>query len=204
MMTATGQEIEVKFYIGNLAALKQKLVERDAVLVQERVHEVNLRFDTPERALYHAGEMLRLRKDTEARMTFKGAGAVQAGARLRQELEFMVDDFNMARQVLESLGFEVCMMYEKYRAVYKLGKVLVTLDEMPYGDFAEIEGPDGETIQEAALELGLDWDARSLDSYTFLFAKVKSALKLAFNDLSFENFEGIRVTGEDLGVIIAD
>jgi adenylate cyclase class 2 len=203
-MTATGQEIEVKFYVCDLAGLQQRLLEQGAVLELERVHEINLRFDTGNRALFQAGQVLRLRQDTEARITFKGPGQVQAGARLRQELEFSVSDFAAARSVLEALGFEVYMMYEKYRTTYRLGEVLVVLDEMPYGDFAEIEGPDGETIQRAAEALALDWERRCLESYTFLFERVKQALGLVFEDLSFANFEGVEVTAEALGVRAAD
>ena len=81
-MTATGQEIEVKFYVCDLAGLQQRLLEQGAVLELERVHEINLRFDTGDRALFQAGQVLRLRQDTEARITFKGPGQVQAGARL--------------------------------------------------------------------------------------------------------------------------
>jgi adenylate cyclase class 2 len=203
-MTATGQEIEVKFYLHDLPGLHQRLVKRGARLAQKRVHEVNLRFDTPDRSLSQAGEVLRLRQDADTRITFKGPGQEQGGARLRQELEFTVSDFATTRQVLEALGFEAYMMYEKYRTTYRLGKVLVTLDELPYGDFAEIEGPDGEMIQRTAQALGLDWDARSLDSYTLLFERVKQALGLEFVDLSFENFEGASVRPEALGVRAAD
>ena len=203
-MSATGQEIEVKFYIRDLAGLRQKLDALGAKLAQARVHEVNLRFDTADRALYQKGQVLRLRQDTETRVTFKGPGAEQAGARLRQELEFSVSDFETARQVFEALGFQVYMMYEKYRTTYQLGEVLVTLDEMPYGNFAEIEGPDGATIQQAAQALGLDWESRSLDSYTFLFDKLKQVLGLSFEDLSFANFEGVRVPSKALGLKTAD
>jgi adenylate cyclase class 2 len=203
-MAAGGQEIEVKFYLRDQPALRQRLLDLGAVLVQQRVHEVNLRFDTPDHALLQAKQVLRLRQDTDARVTFKGPGMVQAGASQRQELEFTVSDFDTARQVFEALGYRVYMMYEKYRATYRLGDCLVTLDEMPFGNFAEIEGPDGETIQQTAGHLGLDWQARSLDSYTYLFDKVKLALALDFADLSFANFEGVKVTTEDLGIMPAN
>jgi adenylate cyclase class 2 len=203
-MSASGQEIEVKFYLHDQAALQHKLEQLGASLVQARVHEVNLRFDTPDRRLGKASEVLRLRQDAQARLTFKGQGREQAGARLRQELEFSVSDFDTAWQVLLALGFEPYMMYEKYRATYQLGEVLVTLDEMPFGEFAELEGPDGETIRRTAGQLGLDWAARSLESYTALFDRVKRALGLDFADLSFANFEGVRVSEVDLGIKTAD
>ena len=53
------------------------------------------------------------------------------------------------------------MLYEKYRTTYSLGDVLVTLDEMPYGHFSEIEGPNAARLQEIAESLWLDWSLRS-------------------------------------------
>jgi adenylate cyclase class 2 len=96
------------------------------------------------------------------------------------------------------------MRYEKYRTTYTLGDLEVVLDEMPYGDFAEIEGPDGQSIQTAAQRLDLNWDTRILDSYTVLFERVRAQLGVGFRDLSFENFKGLTVTPEMLGELIAD
>jgi adenylate cyclase class 2 len=209
-MSTSGQELEVKFYLRDLPALRARLEGLGAHLVQERVHEINLRFDTPGSTLINSGRLLRLRQDNQAHITYKGPGSVQDGARLRQELEFTVGDFAMAQAVIEALGYQVVLMYEKYRAAYQgapgqpLSEVLVTLDEMPYGYFAEIEGPDGPSIQVAAAQLGLDWEARILDSYTVLFEQARQALGLGFRDLSFENFKGIEVPPEALGVRAAD
>jgi adenylate cyclase class 2 len=173
-------------------------------LVQSRVHEVNLRFDTPDSGLTRSFQVLRLRQDIKARLTYKGPGETVGGVRARREIEFTVGDFYAARSFLEALGYEISLMYEKYRATFALDGVLVTLDEMPYGFFAELEGPDAGSIQSLARKLGVDWEARIVESYTFLFERVRSALGLTFRDLSFENFTGIAVQPEALGVIPAD
>ena len=55
--------------------------------------------------------------------------------------KFEVSSFDNAKALLEALGYRVSVMYEKYRTTYDWGGCEVTLDEMPYGDFAEIEGP---------------------------------------------------------------
>lgn len=109
-----------------------------------------------------------------------------------------VNNFDTARKLLEALGYRVAVIYEKYRTTYKLGNVLVTLDEMPYGSFAEIEGPDGVSIKAAADRLGLDWEKRIFDSYLALFDKLRQVLGFEFRDLSFENFSGLQA---DMGVI---
>ena len=202
-MSATGQELEVKFNLPDLASLEQRLVVQGARLLQARIHEINLRFDTVDGALSRSYQVLRLRQDSAARLTYKGPGEDRDGVRQRQELEFTVSDFDTARLFLEALGYHVIFMYEKYRATYELENVLVVLDEMPYGNFAEIEGPDGGSIQAAAGRLDLDWQRRILESYTVLFERAKVSLGLSFRDLSFANFAGLAVTAADLGVVPA-
>ena len=62
----------------------------------------------------------------------------------------------------------------------KLGNVEVVVDELPTGDFLEIEGPDSESIRAAAKQLGLNWEAGILDSYTVLFERLRARLGLEF------------------------
>jgi len=199
-MPKSDQELEVKFYLSDLSALRARLEAAGAQLFKPRVHEINLRFDTPSGDLARGYRVLRLRQDSEVRLTYKGPGELVDGVRSRQELEFTVSDFETARHFLEALGYEVSVMYEKYRATYTLEGVLVTLDEMPYGNFAEIEGPDGASIRKTAEALGLDWERRILDSYIMLFDRLRERLDLPFRDLSFTNFKELTVTGEMLGL----
>ncbi len=199
-MAKSDQELEVKFYLSELTGLENRLKDHHAKLSQKRVREVNLRFDTPDLALTRAARVLRLRKDNQAIVTYKGPGVESDGVRQRQELEFIVSDFDTAKVFLEALGYQVSVIYEKYRVVYDLGGTHVTLDEMPYGNFAEIEGPDGKTIQEVSRALELDWEARILDSYLVLFERVKESMGFSFRDLTFENFKGVAVPASALGV----
>jgi adenylate cyclase class 2 len=199
-MNTTGQELEVKFYIPDLPRFEKRLADLEAALEQPRVHEVNLRFDTPAEDLSRTYKVLRLRQDTQVRVTYKGPGIEQDGVQQRQELEFSVSDFATAQAVFEALGYQVVVMYEKYRTTYSWNGLEVVLDEMPYGNFVEIEGPDGESIQKAAKKLGLDWEKRILGSYVFLFEQLRQAKGWTFRDLSFANFAGKVVSEEDLGV----
>jgi len=198
------QEIEVKFYIADLPALEAKLKRLNARLVQSRTHEVNLRFDTADEALKRSFQVLRLRQDKAARMTYKGPSQYQEGARLRQEIEFEVSDFEAARRLLEALGYQVSMMYEKYRAAYELDGVEITLDEMPYGNFAELEGPDTKALRIVNEKLGLDWETRAPESYTTLFDRLRETMGLTFSDLSFENFGHLDVSPAALNLRPAD
>jgi adenylate cyclase class 2 len=203
-MSDKDRELEVKFYLTRRKELEERLIAQGGQLKEPRVHEINLRFDTPDQSLLNTGRLLRLRLDSRARVTYKGMGSIEGGARLRQELEFTVSNFDTARALFEALGYEVYMMYEKYRTTYKLDNLEVVLDEMPYGDFAEIEGPDGQSILTAAQQLDINWDARIMESYTVLFEVARAKMGFDFRDLSFENFKGLMVTPEVLGVLVAN
>jgi adenylate cyclase class 2 len=202
-MNIEGNELEVKFYISNRSKL-ESILDNLGKVSAPRVLEVNLRFDTPDQTLTPAGKLLRLRKDTRARVTYKGPGVSEGGANLRQELEFTVSDFDTARKLFEALGYQVYMMYEKYRTTYQVGALEVVLDELPTGNFAEIEGPDAASIHDLAQQLGLDWERRTMDSYTVLFERARQNLGLVFTDLSFGNFGGISVSPESMGIQPAD
>ncbi len=203
-MNNQGKEIEAKFYLSNLDGLRRRLEQAGAEPGKPRVLEVNLRFDTPGRALSSRGQVLRLRQDSAVRMTYKGPAEAGQSVAVRREIEFQVDDLDAATQLLEALGYEVMVMYEKYRTTYHLGGAEITLDEMPYGNFCEIEAPDAETIQTLAKQLGLDWNARINASYLDLFGRLKANRELQAEHLSFKELQGQSFSPEDMGVKVSD
>lgn len=203
-MSHDGQEIEAKFYILNLDRFSARLQDLQARLIQPRVFETNLRFDLPDGGLRAKGQVLRLRRDTETRLTFKGSSQEQNGVLARQEIEFVVEDFEKARRFLEALEYREVMIYEKYRTTYELDDALIMLDELPYGSFLEIEGESVEQIRLIAAKLDLNWDTAIRASYTALFEVAKRQLGLSFRDITFDNFENIRVKPNDLHIQSAD
>jgi adenylate cyclase class 2 len=94
--------------------------------------------------------------------------------------------------------------YEKYRSRYRLGDVVVVLDELPFGNFVEIEAPNNTLIDGVSQMLGLDYSRGMAINYLGLFEIFKSHREVHFNDLTFENFKGITVSPEDLEVQPAD
>ena len=203
-MAAGGQETEAKFYVRDLDRIKLRLVELDAHLSAERVLETNIRFDLPGAPLRAEGRVVRLRRDTEARLTYKSASDNEQGVLSREEIEFVVDDFEKAKRFLEALGYQKLVYYEKYRTTYELDGMLIMLDELPYGNFVEIEGETIESIQSTADKLNLDWGTAIATSYTALFERARNSLRKSIQDLSFAEFAGIRVDAAHLGVQAAD
>lgn len=194
------QELEVKFYLADRKAMEYQLSSPIFRVKQPRNFEMNLRFDTTDLQLSNLQKVLRLRKDQKVTITYKGPGDVVGGVRRRKEIEIIVEDFDNAKDLFEALGYHVIFIYEKFRTTYKYQKTTITLDEMPYGDFLEIEGSNPANIKKVSNILGLDWEMRILDSYTMLFEIVKKNCDLNFRDLRFENFKSTKIVAEDLGV----
>jgi len=198
------QEIEAKFYVRDLKKIEMCLQDLEAHLIQPRVFETNIRFDLPDSGLRSKGQVLRLRQDIETRLTYKGSGTSQQGIVNRTEIEFVVEDFEKAKDFLEALGYQKLLQYDKYRTTYELSNCHIMLDVLPYGNFVEIEGEDSVTIQEVANKLNLNIQAAISESYSSLFERVCRKLRLTFTDLTFANFNGITVTSADLQTQPAD
>ena len=186
-MRSGADEVEVKFHIDRLQALEQRVLQAGGRLTSPRTLETNLRFDTPGGELRRGQRALRLRRDSSVTLTYKGPGTLKDGIRTRAEVEVQVRSMDDARAVLEGLGFLVVFEYEKYRTTYSLDRFEIMLDELPYGDFVELEG-SFETLGPAAQQLGLRWEAAIPESYHALFEKLQAARQLTFRDLTFNNF----------------
>lgn len=204
VISVTDKELEVKFHVSDLAEIEKQLVKLGGTLVQPRTHEYNLRFDTPSGDLAQAESMLRLRRDAGSHVTFKGPSSTLGGVLARQEIEFEVSNFVSAQKLIEALGFRSKFVYEKYRTTYGLDGLKITLDEMPYGLFVEIEGKEAAPIQKAANQLNLDWQERLPETYISIFRRLKELFSLHFTDLTFANFEGAEINMQRVGINAAD
>lgn len=192
-------------------------------LIQARVLEANIRFDLPGAPLLAEGRVLRLRRDRDVKLTYKSASTNEEGVLSRREIEFVVEDFEKARRFLEALGYHKLVYYEKYRTTYSLqpskgfiqshageegkpseGSIHIMLDELPYGNFVEIEGETVESIRHVTDQLNLNWSASIATSYHALFERARKTLNLSFQDLSFADFRDVKVGADDLGVSAAD
>lgn len=186
---ARALEVEVKFYVTDLDAARRRIRDAGAILASPRVYERNVRFDTPDGSLLQRQELLRLRQDTRARLTFKGPAAADthSEAKVREEIELEVADFDGMAAVLTRLGFAPVQTYEKYRETYHLGDVEVVVDELPFGHFVELEGAEA-GIKAAARRIGFDWERRVLTNYLALMELCRRTYDLPFTDLTFNNF----------------
>lgn len=198
------QEREIKFFIEDLKKIAERLRLCGAELTRPRTLERNLRLDTEDQELAQSGRLLRIRTDDKVSVTYKADARVEGGVIARTEIEFEADDARLVQKLFEALGYKKAVTYEKYRSRYQLGDVVVVLDEMPFGDFMEIEAPNNTLIEGVSMMLGLDFSKGMAINYLGLFEILKSNMGIDFTDLTFENFEGIEVLAKDLGVQPAD
>ena len=197
-------EKEAKFYVRDLKKIEQQIKAFGGVIVQPRVFESNLRFDTSKGELSASYQVLRLRQDMRARLTFKGPADPNSEVSARLEYEVEISDLATGRHILEALGYQVITIYEKYRTSYALDDVEISLDEMPFGSFMEIEGADTQHIQAMAGKLNLKWENRSALSYLRIFSQVKEQLDLSMRNLTFDNFLEVEIKPKHLHLTYAD
>lgn len=192
-------EVEVKFWVPDLAAFRQRLLAAGAVLSKPRVFEKNVAFDTADSRLFQELKLLRLRQDTAVTLTYKGTPAhlPHSEAKVREELEVTVSDFDTLAEIFARLGFAPVVVYEKYRETFTWQDVEIVLDELPYGNFIELEGDEG-GIKTAVAHLNLNWQNRILTNYLGLMAQLKAHHNLPFNDLTFTNFANLHVSITDI------
>lgn len=209
-MGETNQETEAKFYVQDLNRITARLHGLQANLIQPRVFETNIRFDLPDASLRSQRRVLRLRRDTDARLTYKDPSQNEQGVLSRREIEFIVGDFDKAKQFLEALGYQPVFFYEKFRTTYRLiqtSEVLahIMLDELPYGNFVEIEGDTVQQIQEIARMLNLKWETTIGKSYNALFEGLcQIRTELDPTQLSFNALNDLNIKAEELSVQAAD
>ena len=185
-------EIEVKFYLPDIESMQRSILGLGAES-KGRVFESNVRYEDENNTLIRKKSLLRLRQDAKTTLTFKSSPTVASTQfKVFNELEVEVSDFETMNQILQKLGFHSEQIYEKWREPLILDQTWFYLDTMPYGTFLEIEGSEKD-IRAYAGSLGLSWHKRILLNYLEIFEIIRQNQDLKFKDLTFKNFEPVRV-----------
>lgn len=188
----TDLEIEVKFYMSDLEPIRRRMKEIGAAS-QGSWFETNLRFEDQNQSLFRNNSLLRLRRDSRNRLTFKsvpgGSPEEDDGQfKMYRELEVEVSDFEVMVRILENLGYHVEQTYEKQRETFTYKGLEICVDTLPFGDFLEIEG-EKEAIRSMAHRLGLNWRERILENYLGIFEHIRRNTGLEFRDVTFADFQ---------------
>ena len=191
-------EVEVKYHIPKkeLKGVRQRILDAGGEQVVPRTLERNIVYDNPWRGLNESKKVLRLRQDHKVRITYKGPLTQfrPSEAKVREEIEIEVDDFQSADIIIRKIGFEPRRMYEKYRETFHVAGTEVVLDELPFGNFVEIEAESEQSLREVSSLLGFAWEDRVLDSYLALLKLFNEHHNLKVRNLAFDSFTSVRGT----------
>jgi adenylate cyclase class 2 len=164
-------ETEVKLKTDDLEGVRRRLGALGARLKERVEDETDLlwRSSTDPHAL--DGQVLRLRLSGEAGMlTWKGPPEFDRGVKKREERQTPVADAPAMREILTRLGYEVSLEYSKRREYWDLRGLTVSLDELPFGSYVEIEG-EAAQLERAVADLGLETAERIEEGYPQLAAR---------------------------------
>ncbi len=182
------REVEVKFFLEDIESMQRRITGLGGKSMG-RVFENNIRYEDDGHNLIKKHSLLRLRQDKKAILTFKSKpAATSRDFKIFNELEVEVSDFKTMDRILTSVGLQSVQRYEKWRETMILGQTAFFLDTMPYGTFLEIEGQETD-IRHYAARLNLNWGRRIILNYLEIFEIFRKKRHVAFQDLTFENFE---------------
>lgn len=169
------KEIEIKVLGIDRKAVEDRLVSLGAKKVfDDEIHA--LYYDFTNTALKNSDCALRLRLEGTKSILSLKKFVESKEAKIREEHEVEVSDFNTMKYLLEALGLNVWLEMKKHRTSYEFRGVHFEIDE--YHDaynyipqFLEIEGHDIETIYACAELLGFTgndckpWDILQVAAY---------------------------------------
>ena len=189
-------EVEIKIRVPEGVDPVGSMTAIGATLVHPRELEDNQLYDFPDFSLKTRGAMIRVRIQRRGSVvTYKEGARVEAGAKVRDELEVALgshdseDDPLGAGEtmaaILLKLGMRPLFRYQKFRAVYRCSELLITIDETPIGTFLELEGPKI-SIDEVATRLGFKGTDYIAKSYFALHQEFLKARGLPLKDMLFD------------------
>lgn len=179
-------EIEVKLRLDTLTGIESRLTAIGARLVRPRELEDNQLYDFPDFSLKTRGALLRVRiQQSGSTLTYKESARVEAGAKVRDELEVGVTSGESTAAIVAKLGMRALFRYQKYRASYAFDDLVITVDETPMGSFLELEGPPI-LIDEVAGKLGYKASDYIAKSYLALYQDHLKAKGMPLRDMLFD------------------
>jgi len=163
-------ETEVKIATPSAAEAARLLRLAGFGVTHPRVFESNQIYDWPGETLRTSHRLLRLRQvDQKFTLAYKGVPD-RSRHKSREEIEAVTADGPELAAILERLGLERTLRYDKYRTEFGRPREagVAMLDETPVGVYLELEGA-GEWIDATARAMGFDESHYITASYGRIF-----------------------------------
>jgi adenylate cyclase class 2 len=164
-------EIEKKYRLDpeRRASLKAELETSGAEFVSREFEENTIYSND---RLRETGSIVRIRKtDARSILTFKRRIDNDFDVKQQIEHETEISDAAATEAIIAELGLKPVLVYEKYRDTWKFRSVELVIDELPFGDYMEIEGSIT-AIKEAEILLGIEDLETEHETYPRLTARL--------------------------------
>ena len=188
-------EKEIKVKVANYKDLLERLL-RDGAFILNKSKEKTFRLYTPNMDLEKRGVFLRVRSGSKNTITMKEKIGEDKNVRSRKETEFEINDVDKMAYIFEKLGFTYIRIMEKYRVNLQYKGAVLSLDEMPFGMFLEIEGTE-EQIETITTELGYSANDKVLGTYWDVFEEYQKENNLTGENIVFpENYKSLLLSSQ--------
>lgn len=187
MGNSDNREIEANFINFDVDGLKAKLIELGAIdhgeiLLKERIFypQATTQGGTPKfvRLRVMPDKILLAYKDRQ-KETVDGT----------EEIEFGIDDLELATLFVQRLGYHYIRNAEKKRHSFTLQNVLYDIDIWPFGKpILQIEGSSAEIVRRASEALGLAWDDATFTAPSDIFLQQGIDFE-SYKTITFEKLE---------------
>lgn len=181
-------EIELKFSVSDVEALRSAADKLGFRLVTERTFESNTLYDSADRQLRARRQILRLRQyGARSTVTHKRQADGDDGDlryKTRIETESLIEDCAALAEIFTQLGYGPVFHYEKFRTEWEMDAGHLVLDETPIGVWAELEGQPA-WIDAMLEKLCIAPELQSTESYGKLFLRWKQETGSPAENLTF-------------------
>jgi adenylate cyclase, class 2 len=156
-------EKEIKLKVKNFPKLISYLEKHGAIFLNKSKQKT-VRFEKPNGELRKKGFFLRVRSGEKNIITLKEKIKSNKKVKVRKETEFEIKDVDKMTYILQKLGFNYLCIMEKFRINLKYKDAILSIDEIPFGIYLEIEGTEKQ-IDTISQELGYKPEERILLTY---------------------------------------
>jgi adenylate cyclase class 2 len=184
-------EIEAKFLDINPNDLRQRLQKVGAVLVTKELLMRRRIYDYPDNRLYKIGVWIRVRDEGD-KVTMSCKQTIDRTLHGTKELNIVVDDFDKACDLMQSIGLVSRAYQETKREKWLLDNCEITIDTWPWiPTFTEVEGESESQLRLVADKLGLNWSEAMYGSVEPVYQKYFDVTIDEFNSWKQITFESV-------------
>lgn len=173
-------EREVKYSVTNPTELINKLKSQNAIFSGYHL-EKTIRVDKQNWKLSSKGTYIRLRTGFKNTLTLKKGRVKGSEVSERLEIEVEIDDVDLCHKLLQEMGLIESLVMEKYRMIWNINDTIITIDELPFGVYAEIEGSI-QNIKIISDLLGFDYDEKIIVTYWEIYKEIMETKKIQHYD----------------------